>query len=371
MAVILSQALSASGVTGPIFADSSVVIAWDGSNGFGDTGPTLDLFDDFRNGTNGAVIPLSSPQIGTWTGRGTNLQDPTYSTEFARSFASCFRGRNFPKYDPTLSAPFISSFEHSFTASSEFFMSYAFRTPEYWPGGTSPQDTFYDGSNYKGPWISDDFGKAAEGKTDIVLPSKASQQASEAQFKITGNDGNIVYDGDAEGRIAPTVNGWGKASEWYDFGGWQRMSFWFKAGADADVDPGDVWGQVVTPGRGTNRAFSSSGNPAFNGSNTEIVDSLSIPGFIRDDSPLSHDDCRPLYDDFYLAIGAGSAARVEIGNNATYANCTDLALATLTAHSNEEIACTLREGAFPTFAGLHIFITDKNNAQVGASRLIS
>jgi len=228
--------LTASGVTGTIAADESVVIVWDGSNGFGDTGPTIELFDDFRNGVNDAQIPLSSPQIGTWTGRGTNNQDPTYSTEFSRSFASSFRSRNFPKYDPAESAPFGSSFKQTFSASSEFLMSYAIRTPQFWPGGVSPEDTFYDGSNFKLNWISDDFGQSNDGKTDINLPTKAAQQSGEAQFKIAGNDGNIAYDGDAEGRITPTASGWGKPSEWWDWDGWQRMSFWLKAGVDADVD---------------------------------------------------------------------------------------------------------------------------------------
>lgn len=362
----------AEGVTGQITDDSQVTIAWDGANGFGATGPTTDLFDDFRGGAEDGLIPLTSPQVGTWAGRGPNGQDPLYTTEFARSGSSCMRGRNRPFYEVG-DISYISQFRHTFTDSNEIFISYCLRTPQYWPGG-STENTFigHESSDFKVTWLSEDGMTGNDTFTDICLPTKIGWVVASEQpiFQTSGNDGIINLDTDPPVRLSPNSGAWGDdVAGWYDFHAWTRFVFWLKPDpTDADGQPGTIYCQVTNPVTGGHEFVQSTGFPVFNGSNSNIVNTLWFPGFIHPTN--TEDDCRPLYDDIYITIGDGAAARVEIGNNATYDSCTDLALATIDSWSNTSITCTIRSGAFSSMAGNYIHIHDSDNVYVGTSRII-
>jgi len=72
----------------------------------------------------------------------------------------------------------------------------------------------------------------------------------------------------------------------------------------------------------------------------------------------------PTFDDFYVAVGPGARARVEIGNMPTYTASTVLAITTPTFWSNSEIRTTIRQGAFRPGQTAYLFV-------VGADGVVS
>lgn len=76
-------------------------------------------------------------------------------------------------------------------------------------------------------------------------------------------------------------------------------------------------------------------------------------------------------DDVYIAVGDNAAARVEIGNNPVYTNCTKLALATPTSWADGSITATVREGTFKSGETGYIFVLDKDNNVSNSSQGIT
>jgi hypothetical protein len=68
----------------------------------------------------------------------------------------------------------------------------------------------------------------------------------------------------------------------------------------------------------------------------------------------------PTFDDFYVAVGAGARARVEIGNKPNYADCTELAITTPTHWTDTEIRTTIRQGLFDEGQTAYLFVVTAN-----------
>jgi hypothetical protein len=61
-----------------------------------------------------------------------------------------------------------------------------------------------------------------------------------------------------------------------------------------------------------------------------------------------------------------SWARVEIGNNPVYANCTQREIQVPTSWSGSSLQVRLNRGSFPSLSGLYLFVVDANgNASAG------
>lgn len=67
---------------------------------------------------------------------------------------------------------------------------------------------------------------------------------------------------------------------------------------------------------------------------------------------------RPIYDDFYVAVGPNAQARVEIGNASVYENCTDLAISTHITWSDSQIGVVVRQGRFKEGDQAFLFVID-------------
>jgi hypothetical protein len=72
----------------------------------------------------------------------------------------------------------------------------------------------------------------------------------------------------------------------------------------------------------------------------------------------------PTFDDFYVAVGPGARARVEMGNMPTYSASTVLAITTPTSWSNSEITTTVHQGAFRAGQTAYLYV-------VGADGVVS
>lgn len=359
MAVVVVHGLTAAGVTGTLKPDESVVIAWDGSNGFGDTGPTLNIFEDHRNSTAGSDLSTTAT-IGTWTahesGSGIKAQG---SADLPRSGTVC------GQYWKTSSSDVNSKSTLYFGGGkTEVMVVFSFRlpSPSPWPGEITA-GTYPDSSTWKMSWLiasnvsteSWDASTALDGRADLTMPAYSDDD-------FIGLLGNESSNG-----ILNWFSG-NKPSEFHSFNSWSRFAIWVR---EVDGVNDNAYLQSIGPlGNVTKTENTDSllGNPWTGDVGEDIFRSIIFPGFVGN---LAGGSPTVLYDDIYVATGAGSAARVEIGNNATYDSCTDLAICTPTAWANEELTVTLRSGAFPTFNGGFIHIHDLNNAEVGTSRLIS
>ncbi len=340
MPILLSQALSASGVTGPIFADRQITIAWDGANGFGATGPTVDFFDDFRNGTDGVAHGLADPVIGSWDSR-PGL--PKVVDE-----QSLTKGLSLKVIDAVM-----KQIRFAFPGPrTEFFLCYWLRCDINWVDIVA--------GNFKSTWILDQAGSFSG--TDDEYDNCFPQRAGGSGWEVSGNDTQRHWQ-------------WTTAAINKDL--WHRAALWEKD-IESNPDPGPLdmkfFAQRLTPGLANERTdvpnkptsdpqgmFTVGGGDPPASTSVGLINFPGFEGF----------GGQAWYDEIYIASGPGAAARVEIGNNSDYDSCTRLAIATITAHSNEEITCTLRDGGFGTFANQHMHITDLDNAQVGTSRLIS
>jgi hypothetical protein len=71
-------------------------------------------------------------------------------------------------------------------------------------------------------------------------------------------------------------------------------------------------------------------------------------------------NCYPTFDDVYIAQGAYAQARVEIGNNSNYLNCTKLAISTHTNWVATSITSTIRGGNFTNGEDVYVFVIDSD-----------
>jgi len=59
----------------------------------------------------------------------------------------------------------------------------------------------------------------------------------------------------------------------------------------------------------------------------------------------SSTNAKPLYDDYYLAVGENARARIEIGNNSDYYSCTNMSICTIESWGNTEIVANFNRGS--------------------------
>jgi hypothetical protein len=321
---------SAPGVTGTLLDDGVVVISSDGVQGFGATGPNIVLFDDFRAGADGTTLQLAGAQIGSWTSF-ENTRLPFYDVTQANSGTKSLHVK-------LASGTREHQTIKTFSAASEFFVCYQVRC--------TISAAAIQGGRFKFVWFLDgDGGEANGGPYDMCWPTKGGS------WTIAGNDFIMSYIG----------NAFITANEWCRFAGWSKSN---------GASPMNYYVQTT----GQTQGFYSQSSPTttltmFGGSSSTTVDRVTVPGYI---SQASHD---VWYDDFYLATGPGAAARVEIGDNATYTQCRKLAICTPTSWSNTSITMTTRQGGHASLVGKYIFVHNSSNQLVtynGAQgRLIS
>src|SRR3989344_5815264 len=112
----LAAAPAITSISGTISHGSMITIQ---GNGFGANGPTVELYDDFSNGTTGNNISLNGPAVGSWTSFGT--YPPTYDTNAHSDIhgAKIFNGSNMQQFQKVFTAPV-----------TEIFFSFWVRVPD-------------------------------------------------------------------------------------------------------------------------------------------------------------------------------------------------------------------------------------------------
>ena len=236
----------------------------------------------------------------------------------------------------------------------ELYASYWVRIPDgtNFPGAAVP-GVLPDFSAWKMIWIFNGPEGYASPNNDLCLPTFSSS------FILSGNDSLLTWVGNA----------------FWTFSRYMRMSTWLKANGTDPLLPGNVRFQVFQDGAGLARFMDRTDIPLYdaddptpedgdyycthNGFETPWClpdqpkqwDRMTVPGWLlpNGDSrrPESGDPAKemPAYDDFYIAIGTGAQARVEVGNAPTYAGCTRITLATPESWSDNTITARFRRGS--------------------------
>ena len=305
---------SISGVSGTVSNGQSITIS---GSAFG-TGPNVVLFDDFEKGTNGQNISTSvgGAQVGQWNEiEGSNY--PKYSNANALSGSLAFRAN--------MSAYWLENVASNLPASTKkVFISWWTLIPS---GTVLPGTGDGAGINWKNVWLQ------GSGTTDddLVIPLFQGEDS----LSIQSN--SLPYSKYFESQ--------------FSIGTWKRFAVY------------------VDGGTGSNGAFhfweltTSGVSQRINDNGVAILDAsgyfeqVRINGYGRVTS-----SCYPTFDDVYIATGDNARARVEIGNSATYANCTKLTVVTPTSWSASSITAKVWRGQFGPTESAYLFVIDSTGA---------
>lgn len=303
-------------------------------SGFGIVGPNVILFDDFETGINNNYIGngVTPARVGTWEDSSTACS-PTYysiySTSQAHSGTKSAR-QNWAK-SPTADggAMWIGPLFNGPVTKIYFSFWTYLPTGQNVPGSSGGM-----GPNWKVWWLQstpyhkDDF--ASEIVTDPPYETSLCW--------VDGTKNRLCY-----------MNSYQPFS--FSKGQWKRWEVYMTASTSSGV--GQLWFTSAAQARSlwanaTGRTIDD-GSAGWN--------YLRMPGYARYDS-----NSNTYYDDIYVATGNGALARVEIGNNSSYTNCTNLAVITPTAWSNASITATVRKGAFNPGNAAYLFVIDSTGA---------
>jgi hypothetical protein len=340
-------AISTTGYIGPInsssnskdpYITSAPTNITDGQNititgiNFGANGPNVVVFDDFEKGTNGNNLSdtIHNAQIGTW--KDLSSMDPYYPTySNLNSHSGSLAMRSDWNIGSTGSSvryvsPEISSYQN------KIFFSFWLYLPQgqVIPGASGPY-----GSNWKLYWLFSNSGF----QNDYVGATQASSLPDTMGqfFPVSWLDGSQNR-ASVDWMNTPFVNG-----------RWSRI--------DVNLIGNTSVGSIAA-------WFTDSANKRYlmGSDNGRTLDDgttgwryLNLPGFARSDT-----NSNTYYDDIYVASGLGAQARVEIGNNQVYENCTNLAIITPNSWSNNQITATVRQGSFHEGDNAYVFVVDSN-----------
>lgn len=310
-------------------------------SGFGSQGPSIRIFDNFEDGTNGSPINLQATN-GSWTGNG-------------------YAGRGLPISDnqEALSGSLSARMTNGSTwgswrqvhkeipATTEVFVSFWVRVPDGtdWPYATTPR-TFPAKSSWKYTWLTQGDNTT---ENDVCFPSYNSLNS----HSIGGNDRSYNNDICASGGCIGV--------SWVNWSGWMRITGWLRANKSDPTANGDLFYQIVNGSTQVNRTFTTF--PLFDSDVTTNANknwtAIRFPGNFE---LSAGGDYQILYDDIYLATGPNAAARIEIGNASTYSGSTELNLATVNSWSNSTINATFRNGSFSAGSKAYLFVIDANGS---------
>jgi hypothetical protein len=301
-----------SSFTGTVFDGESIVLS--GVN-FGDDGPSVSIFADFEEASNGDDLftGAGSANYGTWDQK--DGTDGVYSnaTSVSGSLSARFNDPSFNYLGETFSS-----------SNRELLLSWWLYLPsgDYYPGEPGA-------INWKQLWVAgDDIDD-----DDLVIPT----QLSASSWLVNGNDPDPGYSN-------YTDIGFQK-------GRWSRITVWMKGGTSSSSDDGNfhLW-YLNEDDEMTHQESDDSANIlAADGA----WERARINGYAYGSDP-----CHPTFDDVYIASGDNARARVEIGNASAYTSCTNMTILRPTAWSDTEITAVVNQGSFADGDTAYVFVVD-------------
>ena len=298
--------------------------------GFGAIGPTVAYFDDFEDGVAGNLPAQgSSAIVGT-----RDIVSGTYG-----GYVNTFKNSGSLAFQVPFDQAGWSEIATALPAETrDIYVSYYFLLPEsdYWPGEGGDSGTAI---NLKAMWIlGNNAGAIDTANNDKVIPTILGDDGGTGMSAmVVGNDLTPNYSTYVD--AVPTKGTWTRLSCWLKAGDpTGAMKFW----KDAALVKNDTG--VSTIADGEYRGF------------------VGFPGYGRVDAAVTS---RPTYDDVYIAVGAAAMARVELGDNSTYTDCTKLAVATVNTWADTSISASVRSGSFSPGETAYLFAIDADGVASG------
>jgi len=305
-------------------------------------GPNIVIFDDFSRGADGESITTDAT-VGTWDSVSSNavyIDDDSGTDNLGAHLIEGCSMRQLRVFFPK---------------DISMFMSYRVKIPEgYTFPGTDQAETFSIGSHWKVTWlIGEDYDSSGN---NMCIPTFVSS------FRIGGNSPSLAYYGEDNwpDRIrAFREDGSRFGDDWWTFNGWNRGSFLIISDEkDPGGAPGYYWHQAINPEQG--QTWFELNDRSFHGLE-EYWKQFNIPGWVVTNVDRCFESTRVIYDDIYLAVGANSAARVEIGDSPIYTESKEIAIFTIDSWSDDQINATVRQGGFKIGDEVFLFVIDADN----------
>jgi len=312
-------AMQVNGVSGTVADGASITIQ---GSGFGNTGPNVVIFDNFENGTVGSTIKTGtgSATIGKWDSLGS--PNPHYTNTASLSGTKAFQGHLNQSIGWSPHARALMP-----AGTRKFFTSVWLEVPA---GSPLPGENTGQGINWKVLWAAT---TAAE-VNDHVMPLIGNYNSTQA---MSSNDLSDVW-------LNPAIP--------FQKGVWVRVWAYVDGKTDSTGTKQLWW---LAPSVGVKQAVNQVGNVQTMSTNQDFT-MIDVNAYGRQETVNGYQNL----DDFYLAVGDGARARVEIGNNSNYNSCTKLTIATVTSWSDTSVKATVRQGPFNAGENAYLFVVDAN-----------
>jgi hypothetical protein len=318
----VQAASNISGVTGTFSNGQTITVS---GSGFGATGPTVRFFDDFEKGTVGSVIGQNNAEIGSYSPLSSNSR-VTYTNLYSVSGSKAF-----------ISDQSVSSTNKMVVevpgSDSDLFVSWWEVIPA---GDPMPGADNVDGTNWKMVWFVRGDVDAQPGMSDLVV----------AVLLNTGGDSINVSSNSGVGQ--GWVPGTASPNNWQQ-GRWTRMWAYVKS-SNTGTGAFDFW--FLHMGQTPSHAMNKTNVNTLASGAAGPYNRIDFPGYTRTSAS------RPIYDDIYIASGAGARARVEIGDNANYTQCKSLHVLPVTSWSDSSIQALVNSGNFKAGQTAYLFVID-------------
>ena len=306
---------------------------------FGSEGPNIILFDDFSRGVAGEVLSTNAT-VGMW--------DSLSSRCWEDSFLSNGKGARVIGPNGTIRGYILFGGEYAeFFVSSRAYVPSGYRFPNATGLETFNSEEFV---NMKFHWVYyGNYGHGGGWGHDLWTPDIHGTSGTwrlistnESKSKVLQTSGSPGWEWGVPVRWTTWIRGNARNDEGTDG---------FFQGLTSSQHISHIWNTDNMDGKyWFSDEYESEGMPyAF--------DRMSIPGYFR------HPSYPPdnfVIDDVYVAVGPTARARVEIGNNATYASCTKLAICTINSWSTNQINAVVREGGFSANDSVYLFAIDSD-----------
>lgn len=314
---------------------SSVSLLTDGTNPFG-TGPTNVRYEDYEQAGAGVEVTAANTNFDS----NNNFVKAIRDSDARSGAVSASTWQEHSTVNDWRSADVYIDF----TACTELFISYAVKVPSgsnFPSGGNTGTDADYStNSSWKTSWI---LGPNTA-TNDLVTPTHTGNGV----WSHSGND-------------LSGLRSWGSNPTWWEWGAWNRLTTWVKAGATPQTDAGDLYFQVANT---VDTIFEDSTTPVVFGSGTAPYEWSRWQPQGWQSTSSTQGGVKTLYDCIYIATGTNAAARVELGDNAVYSSCTDLHIQHVTPANwaTGQIDWTLDLGPFSASNSLWLHITREDNS---------
>ena len=341
-------------------------------SGFGATGPNVILCDECdkpaaKSWGDQVLHSDISPIVGDWGGTASGSNRHVYNNTGAyigtgqyMSYDASFSGSTSGRYGQ------LAYGSGSGSEWSECFVQYAYQIPS----GYAPPSQFPisagacpSGSANKQFWMysHDHVGTCGQGgDMDIILPTYVGSR--------------MMVDGNAGSNASGVEMTCGVDAD-YSNGNWHLYQAWFKIqDPSATTSVMDLRVRILEEGQTTSTKTQS--NHSYN-SCTNFAPPRGFTQFTYIGWGHGQSNTRVFSGVVYVSVGSGARARVEIGNNATYASCTRLVNCLVqpsngatpadsgsTNWTNTSVSCQIRKpNDFPTGVA-YLFVTDSTGSQV-------